>query len=147
MSSRRVGPHRARWQGTRRPRWWALTLGATLTVGAAACALGPGRSAPLTTMACGTMQTFAYRTVPGVDPNLTSVDVYTPLAADGGGCTDRPLVVWVHGGGWAGGDKSEFMDDKVPLFNGAGFVFASVNYRITEHLADPTIAPVPRARR
>ena len=90
------------------------------------------------------MQTFAYGTVPGVDPNLTSVDVYTPPpAADGGACTDRPLVIWVHGGGWAGGDKAEFMEDKVPLFNGAGFVFASVNYRITDDSLSPPSPQYP----
>ena len=46
-------------------------------------------------------------------------------------------MVWVHGGGWAGGDKSEFMEDKIPLFNGAGFVFASVNYRLTDESLNP----------
>ena len=84
------------------------------------------------------MQTFAYESLPGVDPNSTSLDVYTPPATDGT-CVDRPLVIWVHGGGWAGGDKSEYMEDKIPLFNGAGFVFASVNYRLTDDsLASPT---------
>ena len=51
------------------------------------------------------------------------------------------MVVWVHGGGWAGGDKSEFMTDKVPLFNGAGYVFASVNYRLTD---TDSVPPAPQ---
>lgn len=43
----------------------------------------------------------------------------------------------MHGGGWTSGDKSEYMPDKVRLFNDAGFVFASINYRLT----DPTLTP------
>jgi acetyl esterase/lipase len=46
-------------------------------------------------------------------------------------------VVWVHGGGWTGGDKSEYMDDKIRLFNDAGWVFATVNYRLTDKTATP----------
>jgi acetyl esterase/lipase len=77
------------------------------------------------------MATVAYASHPGVDPDLTSIDVYTPPAtADG--CSSRPMVVWVHGGGWTSGDKAELMADKVALFNGAGFVFASLNYRLTD---------------
>ena len=82
-------------------------------------------------------RTVRYSSIEGVDPNLTSLDLYEP--ASSGSCATRPIVVWVHGGGWAGGDKAEFMEHKVPLFNGAGFVFASVNYRLTDTTdpADP----------
>ena len=82
-------------------------------------------------MACGAKRTFAYAAHPDVDPNLTSLDVYAPPAGPQG-CGDRPMVVWVHGGGWTSGDKSEYMTDKVRLFNDAGYVFASVNYRLTD---------------
>ena len=85
------------------------------------------------------MRTFAYASHPGVDPNLTSLDVYAPVAGEGG-CRDRPIVVWVHGGGWTSGDKREYMTDKVKLFNDAGYVFASVNYRLTDR-ALPQPAP------
>lgn len=87
-------------------------------------------------LSCGTSGTFEYVTLPGVAPALTSVDVYTPPDGDDG-CKDRPLVLWVHGGGWTGGDKSEYTDDKVRLFNDAGYVFASTNYRVT----DATLTP------
>jgi acetyl esterase/lipase len=87
-------------------------------------------------VACGTRRTAPYADHPGSDPLLTSVDLYLP-PPDGGGCVGRPLVVWVHGGGWTEGDKSEYVADKVTLFNGAGFVFASVNYRLT----DPALTP------
>ena len=142
MRSRRDRSPRAPAPGAaRRHRYAALVL-LLVTAALSACGTGTSRSATGTTapqvMACGTMQTFAYASLPGVEPNLTSLDVYTP-PDNGGGCNDRPLVVWVHGGGWAGGDKSEFMEDKIPLFNGAGFVLASVNYRLTnDELAPPS---------
>ena len=112
---------------------------------AAACGgstTGASSSTTLAPLGCGTASTFTYETIPGVDPNLTSLDVYTPPAVDGS-CTGRPLVVWVHGGGWAGGDKSEFMEYKIPLFAGAGFVFASVNYRLTDTALTPPSPQYP----
>lgn len=103
----------------------------------AASTTAPSPRAPV---ACGARRTETYTTYPGTDPNLTSLDVYLP-AADAHGCLDRPLVVWVHGGAWTGGDKSEYMADKVRLFNDAGYVFASVNYRLTN---PDTTPPTPR---
>jgi acetyl esterase/lipase len=86
-------------------------------------------------------KTVQYASHAGVDPNLTSIDLYLPAVHPP--CHDRPIVVWVHGGGWQGGDKKEFMPDKVALFNGASYVFASVNYRLTDTAAaDPLRWPV-----
>ncbi len=82
-------------------------------------------------VACGSKRTFAYASHPGVDQNLTSLDVYAPPGGNDG-CRNRPVVVWVHGGGWTSGDKSEYMADKVRLFNDAGYLFVSVNYRLTD---------------
>ena len=81
---------------------------------------------PQPALACGTTRTERYAEHPGFDANLTSLDVYLPQA-DAGSCGARPLVVWVHGGAWTGGDKSEYMTDKIRLFNQAGYVFASIN--------------------
>ena len=53
-----------------------------------------------------------------------TLDVYA--SADG---QDRPVVVWIHGGGWHRGDKSDF-DQKPQAFVDQGFVFISVNYRL-----------------
>jgi arylformamidase len=55
---------------------------------------------------------------------LQTLDVYAPTNAKG-----LPVVVWIHGGGWQGGDKAE-MFDKPRAFNGKGFVLVSVNYRL-----------------
>jgi acetyl esterase/lipase len=76
-----------------------------------------------------------YRTVDGVDPNLVSLDLYLPVRPEG--CGPVPLVVFVHGGGFATGDKANRIGDKVDLFTGAGWAFASVNYRLS---TDPSAA-------
>lgn len=51
------------------------------------------------------------------------LDVYAPAAAK-----NLPVIVWIHGGGWQKGDKSE-MDRKPQAFTDAGFVFVATNYR------------------
>lgn len=57
------------------------------------------------------------------------LDVYTP-AMEG---TGRPVVVWVHGGGWQQGSK-EIVGQKPAAFTERGFVFVSVNYRFVPHV-------------
>ena len=68
----------------------------------------------------------------GIDANLNSLDISLPSAGEDDDCRGRPLVVWVHGGGWHEGDKADEIGDKVRLFTGAGYTFASVNYRLTD---------------
>lgn len=97
---------------------------------------------PTPTVACSTRTTEHYAQIPGVDPNFTSLEVFTP-AAEEDGCVGRPLVVWIHGGGWTSGDRSEYLDDKVALFTGAGFVFAAVNYRLTDAAVAPPTPQYP----
>jgi arylformamidase len=92
---------------------------AEATTTAVRCDQGAGGSAPPSL-------DVAYRLVPGVDANLTSLDVYPGTSP----CA-MPVVVWVHGGAYAIGDKSNQIADKVSLFNGAGWVLVSVNYRLT----------------
>lgn len=74
--------------------------------------------------------TVQYRSIDGVDPNLLSLDVHA--APDG--CA-APVVVWVHGGGYRGGDKANQMRDKVRLAREQGWVLVSVNYRLTDPAA------------
>ncbi len=76
---------------------------------------------------------IAYATVPGVDANLLSLDIYTPEPAPG---KPVPVVVWVHGGGWAIGDKSNGMQRKPALFTAAGYCLVSVNYRLSPRPAN-----------
>ena len=41
------------------------------------------------------------------------------------------MVVWVHGGGYRVGDKAQQVAAKVALFASRGWIFASVNYRLS----------------
>ena len=69
-----------------------------------------------------------YTQTPGTVANLQSLDLYLPLRASG--CGPAPLVVYVHGGGFVNGDKANQITNKVNLFNGEGWAFASLNYRL-----------------
>lgn len=74
-----------------------------------------------------TKTTLTYKTVAGADANLLSLDLYhfgktTPTT---------PIVVYVHGGAWAVGDKANSIDNKVNLFSSLGYLFVSVNYRLS----------------
>ena len=72
-------------------------------------------------------------------PRLNQLDLYRPDGAAAG--DDRPVVVFVHGGGWRRGDKGNAIANKVNLFTGAGYVFASVDYRLSPDPIDPTYPP------
>ena len=68
-----------------------------------------------------------YATAEGVDPKRLSLDVYTPEKPPNG-AAKRPVMIFVHGGGWRLGDKSA-VNAKPAYFIGGGYVFVSVNYR------------------
>jgi acetyl esterase/lipase len=71
--------------------------------------------------------TLAYADRAGVDPNLTSVDVYLPA-----GCGPVPVVMWVHGGGWRRGDKTGAnVERKADWAESIGAALVSVNYRLS----------------
>jgi acetyl esterase/lipase len=56
------------------------------------------------------------------------LDVYEPT---GDVVTERPAIVWVHGGSFAFGDKtSPELVDEANTFAGKGYVNASINYRL-----------------
>jgi arylformamidase len=71
---------------------------------------------------------IAYASTPGVDPNQQSLNLYIPVRP--AGCAGTPIVVYVHGGGFRGGDKANKVSNKVPLFTNEGWAFASINYRL-----------------
>jgi acetyl esterase/lipase len=62
------------------------------------------------------------------------LDVYAPA-----GAKDRPIVFWVHGGGWQRGDKKE-MNAKPQAFTDKGFLFATTNYRFIPNVTMQQIA-------
>jgi acetyl esterase/lipase len=71
--------------------------------------------------------TVAYRRVAGVPADRTSLDVWTSPQR----CGD-PVLVWVHGGGYRGGDKANQMADKRALAAAQGWVLVSVDYRLSD---------------
>lgn len=81
--------------------------------------------------------------VDGAPSALGRLDLYLPDGAAPG--DRRPIVVYVHGGGWRGGDKGNKIADKVALFTDAGYGFASVNYRLSPEPIDPAY-PADRIR-
>ena len=64
---------------------------------------------------------------------LQTLDVYSPPKAK-----NLPVVFWIHGGGWQGGDKSE-MYMKPQVFNGKGFILVSTNYRLLPNVDMATL--------
>lgn len=61
------------------------------------------------------------------------LDVYRPAAGK-----NSPVVVWVHGGGWRTGDKTE-VASKPLAFTRKGLVFVAVNYRFVPNVTMDTI--------
>ncbi len=47
-----------------------------------------------------------------------------------GSTPKAPLVIFIHGGGWAIGDKSHDRSDKAGYYHELGYAYASVNYRL-----------------
>jgi acetyl esterase/lipase len=58
------------------------------------------------------------------------LDVFYPAKSE----KPVPLVVWIHGGAWAGGTKERC--PALPLLDG-GFAVASVTYRFSQHAKFP----------
>jgi acetyl esterase/lipase len=102
---------------------------------------------------------IVYQEIPDVDVNLVSLDIYVPsfnqsflkyslfhnennksalpciseiknslLSND-----RKPVMIWVHGGGWRSGDKTNQMDYKIPYFINENWIFVSVNYRLSPY--------------
>lgn len=51
------------------------------------------------------------------------LDIYSPAEGE-----NLPVVFWIHGGGWQGGDKSS-IQNKPAAFVAQGYVFVSVSHR------------------
>lgn len=71
------------------------------------------------------------------------LDLYRPVNPIDG---KPPLVVFVHGGGWRTGDKSNQVLNKARLFTRAGYYFASINYRLSPRSGDPNNPDPNRVR-
>jgi arylformamidase len=106
------------------------TSGSALAASAARCSDTPPR------------KTVAYERIRGVARDLTSLDVYAPPRRCVAGGGRAPVVMWVHGGGYAIGDKRNKVRDKVALFARRGYIFIGVNYRLSR-AGNPASAKYP----
>lgn len=103
-----------------RPVSAALVLAGLLALAAAASSCA--QDGPRTQV----YRDLRYAEVDGVDPHLLSLDLYAPLDA-----TEAPIAVWVHGGGWARGDKTGAEGTSlINTFVGEGWLVAALNYRL-----------------
>jgi len=59
-----------------------------------------------------------------------SLDLYVPEKTEG----KLPLIVWIHGGAWLGGDKQGC---PAVRFLSKGYVVASINYRLSQEAIFP----------
>jgi arylformamidase len=80
---------------------------------------------------------LAYASIPSADPDSLSLDVYEPIREPD--CPAAPVMIYVHGGGWAKGDRSA-VHLKAEAFAESGYVFVSTNYRMTPQVEFPVHA-------
>lgn len=80
-----------------------------------------------------------YATLPGVDTNLTSLNLYIPKKGN-----HHAVLIFIHGGGWKAGDKNsgwrkgrDRNQTKAEAFTEQGYVFASINYRLSPAVMHP----------
>jgi pimeloyl-ACP methyl ester carboxylesterase len=71
--------------------------------------------------------TIQYKSVNGVNANLLSLDIYHY----GQTSSQKPVVIYVHGGGFAIGDKANKMTNKQNLFSSLDYILVSINYRLS----------------
>ena len=57
------------------------------------------------------------------------LDLYVPETGE-----NLPLIIWIHGGAWRGGDKTHYMPIE---YLKAGYAGASLNYRLSQHAIFP----------
>jgi arylformamidase len=111
----------------RRQSWallaFALLLGLGAALRPAAQTMPAARDAPAMP---APMRDVAY----GADP-AQRFDIDLPVRT-----ADAPTVFYVHGGGWAFGDKAWQVDNKRARWTRAGAFFVSTNYRMRP-VADP----------
>ncbi|MDF1661728.1 MAG: alpha/beta fold hydrolase [Planctomycetota bacterium] len=83
---------------------------------------------------------IAYHKVDGVDSRLLSLDIYSPKSEEETKSNaKRPVVVMIHGGGWAIGDKASkgVIHPKCADFLKKGYLFVSINYRLSPKVKHP----------
>ena len=63
-----------------------------------------------------------------------TLDLYLPPADKDKPDADRPLIIWIHGGGWTQGDKE---NPPATFFLRRGYAVASIGYRLSQDATWP----------
>lgn len=82
---------------------------------------------------------IAYRETDGWDPCLNTLDIYHSCL--GGREPRKPVVVFVHGGDWTGGNKLCVHGQGTSMarwFVALGAVFVAINFRLVQSRLSPT---------
>jgi arylformamidase len=66
------------------------------------------------------------------NPQRQSLDIYQ--APQG---TDRPVIVYIHGGGWHNGAKEQGADGKAQALDRLGWMLVAINYRLSPDVQHP----------
>lgn len=107
-----------------------LLAATVLSLGFASFAQQPAKTAlPTTTEKDGIKKIADLAYVTDGHPRQR-LDLYLPAKSTG----VRPLIVWIHGGGWLGGTKS--FVTAAPLI-GSGYAVASIEYRFSQDAPYP----------
>jgi acetyl esterase/lipase len=77
---------------------------------------------------------LAYAADPDLPPETQCLDLFTPEEPPR---SPLPVIVWIHGGGWQDGDKRGGLEWKPACFTHAGFLLATINYRLAPAFTYP----------
>ena len=99
-----------RWKPPQPPAAWTTTRDATQT--------GPY---------CPQLENLGTSPMAGTSEDCLSLNVWTPLAVSSAG---RPVMVWIHGGGFTLGSGSDPGFDGQSLSEATGAVIVTLNYRL-----------------
>lgn len=66
---------------------------------------------------------------------LQNLDIFLPN--DSTTLESHPVIVYVHGGGWIGGDKTDWNETAIQAFRDLDYISISVNYRLVPSVSFP----------
>lgn len=70
----------------------------------------------------------------GSEPNQ-NLDIF--LSDNTDSLLTHPVIIYVHGGGWSRGDKTDWKEDKVKTFRDLNYISVSINYRLVPEVIYP----------
>ena len=86
-----------------------------------------------------TITNHVYASYPDINERFTSFDLHLPA-----GCGPFPVLVWVHGGAWLGGDKANPESiDRAKYAASLGYALVSTNYRLANKFGQGTWPDYP----